>query len=71
MLYVFGRVLSVLLLLAINVSINLLWFKVSAILGIAIMLAISFVVYRTIALSIEEKRQRDAHFNHEMLNRSN
>lgn len=58
MLYVIGRALSILCLLAINISINLLWFKVSAILGIAILLAISFVVYKTIALAIEEKKNQ-------------
>ena len=46
MLYVIGRALSVICLLAINISVNLLWFKVSAILGIAVLLAILFVVYK-------------------------
>ncbi|ANE51748.1 hypothetical protein [Flavisolibacter tropicus] len=71
MLYVFGRALSVLCLLAINVSINIFWFKVSAFLGIAILLIISFVVYRTVALSVEEKKQREAAFNHETLKHLN
>jgi positive regulator of sigma E activity len=60
MLYVIGRTLSILFLLAINISINLFWFKVSVILGIAILLAISFVVYKTIALSLEEKKKQKA-----------
>ena len=60
MLYVIGRALSILCLLAINISINVLWFKVSVILGIAILLAISFVVYKTIALAIEEKKKQKA-----------
>ena len=59
MLYVIGRTLSILCLLAINISINLLWFKVSVILGIAILLAISFVIYKTIVLALEEKKKRN------------
>jgi hypothetical protein len=66
MLYILGRALSVLCLLAINVSINILWFKVSAILGIAILLAISFVVYKTIVFALEKKKHAST-FNHEFL----
>jgi hypothetical protein len=71
MLYVLGRAFSVLCLLAINVSINILWFKVSAILGVAILLVISFVVYRTIVFSLEEKKKHTAAFNPEILERLN
>lgn len=71
MLYILGRALSVLCLLAINVSINILWFKVSAILGIAILIAISFVVYKTIVFALEEKKKHASTFNHELLDRLN
>lgn len=70
MLYVIGRTLSILFLLAINISINVLWFKVSVILGIAILLAISFVVYKTIVLALEEKKKQQAN-SFEILNHLN
>jgi len=58
MLYVIGRALSILCLLAINVSINLLWFKVSVVLGIAVLLAVCFVVYKTLVFALEEKKKQ-------------
>lgn len=70
MLYVIGRALSILLLLAINISINLLWFKVSAILGVIVLLAVSFVVYKTIVIALEEKKKQNA-TNYDILNHPN
>ena len=70
MLYVIGRALSILCLLAINISINFLWFKVSVILGIAILLAISFVIYKTIVLALEEKKKQNVE-RFEILNHLN
>jgi hypothetical protein len=70
MLYVIGRVLSILCLLAINISVNLLWFKLSAILGIAVLLAISFVVYKTIVFAIEERKAKKG-VQYEILNHPN
>ena len=70
MLYVIGRVLSILCLLAINISVNLLWFKVSAVLGIIILLAISFVVYKTIDFAIKEKKAKTS-AQYEILNHLN
>lgn len=70
MLYLIGRTLSVLCLLAVNVSVNILWFKISVILGIVILLAISYVVYKTVVFALEEKKQRNA-TNYEILNHLN
>jgi len=72
MLYVIGRALSILCLVAINISINLLWFKVSAILGVIILLAISFVIYKTVVFSLEEKKKnKQQEASYEILNHLN
>ncbi|HYH14680.1 MAG TPA: hypothetical protein VD794_05660 [Flavisolibacter sp.] len=70
MLYILVRILSILFLLAINISINLLWFKISAVLGIAILLAISFVVYKTISFALQERKAKN-NFQYEILNHTN
>jgi hypothetical protein len=70
MLYVIGRTLTILCLIAINVSVNILWFKISAILGIAVLLAVFFVVYKTAVLAIQEKKEQQDP-SYEILNNLN
>jgi hypothetical protein len=56
MLYTIGRVLSILLLIAINVGIDILWFKVSAILGVLVLLAAAFFIYKVVVFAQKEKK---------------
>ena len=59
MLYVIGRIFSVLLILALKIAIDVLWFTISPVMGIFIILATLFLVYRTISFILHEKKERN------------
>lgn len=48
MLYFIGRILSIIGLMVMNITIDLLWFKMSAVMGIMILIFSALLIYKAI-----------------------
>lgn len=58
MLYVIGRALSILFIFLLNIAVNIVWFNISVVIGVAIVLATLFLIYKTVVFTLQEKKQR-------------
>jgi hypothetical protein len=70
MLYVIGRVFSILFILTLKIAVDLFWFSVSPVMGVCIVLATLFLIYKTFVFLMQEKKER-SFFKYTILNNMN